>query len=156
MIKEASKGFIALIVGAFVVTIAGLLIASMSVFGWGLWSNATANFRGQVSARNQINGNGAYRIAAYNHFYDLCQQVQSKELSLHNLEQELATTTDPQRKLVLEASVDALRNSLADDITQYNADSRKTATAGQFRASDLPARIDPNDIYSKEVTSCHA
>lgn len=125
-----------------------LLVALFFATGW--FSQKTANFRGETDKRNQVEANGAYRIGAYDHFFDLCQHVQSDEQSITNLLAE--KPADAQRRDVIDASVTALRNDRADSITQYNADARKSYTLGQFRSSDLPYQLDLN---AKE-TSCTA
>lgn len=63
----------------------------------------------------------------------------------------MKSNPDPQRKDVLYASIDGLRNNRADLITQYNTDSEKSYTLGQFKSSNLPYRL----TLSKE-TECHA
>jgi len=127
-----------------------LVVGAMFVFGFGLFSNSTANFRGNVNQTNQIQGNGSYRIAAYDHFYNLCATVQTDEGSIAAVADELKTATDPQRKLVLDASLTSLRIKRIDDINQYNADARKDKTLGQFKASNLPYPLDP----TQEKTVC--
>lgn len=120
-------------------------------FAVNLFSQQTAGFRGETSKRNQVEANGSYRIAAYDDFYNLCAGVQSAEASIRNLQTEAKDAT-PQRKAQIGASITALRNSRAEDINQYNANARKSYTAGQFRSSDLPFHLD----LSAEETTCTA
>lgn len=151
-VKDGARGLsLAVLVGIGVIVVA-LIIGLVGIFGFGWLSNSTANFRGEVSKRNLVEANGAYRIAAYDHFFDLCQQVQAKEASITNVQDELKTTTDQQRALILNASITALRNSRADLITQYNTDSDKSYTEGQFKSSNLPYTL----VVSQENTVCHA
>lgn len=151
-VKDGARGLsLAVLVGIGVIVVA-LIIGLVGIFGFGWLSNSTANFRGEVSKRNLVEANGAYRIAAYDHFFDLCQQVQAKEASITNVQDELKTTTDQQRALILNASITALRNSRADLITQYNTDSDKSYTVGQFKSSHLPYELNAN----QENTVCHA
>lgn len=152
MFRDVSKGVLALIGGTALVIVVGLLIGSMFLFSFGFFSQKTANFRGETEKRNQIEANGAFRVATYNHFYDMCAQVQTAEQSVANLKEELLTTDDAQRKLVINASITALRNTRAEIINQYNVDSRKSYTEQQFKASDLPATL---KITDKE-TECTA
>jgi hypothetical protein len=145
----AFGGALAIGVGIIVLTV---IIGLVGIFGFGWLSNSTANFRGEVSKRNMVEANGAYRIAAYDHFFDLCQQVQATEASISNTEDVLKTTTDAQLKTQYTANLLALRNNRADLITQYNADSDKSYTEGQFKSSNLPYELNVN----KENTVCHA
>lgn len=150
--KDGLSAFgIALVVGVGAIILA-LIIGAVGIFGFGWLSNSTANFRGNVAKRNLVEANGSYRIAAYDHFFDLCQQVQAKEASITNVQDELKTAKDPQREVVLNASITALRNSRADLITQYNADSDKSYTEGQFKSSNLPYQL----YVTQENTTCHA
>lgn len=149
-LRELSAGATLVVIGGALALIVALVIAAMAVFGFGWFSNATANFRGNVAKNNLVQGNGNYRIAAYDHFFNLCQHVQSDEASITNAQDELKTSTNPQRQLVLNATITALRNDRADTITQYNADARKTYTLAQFRDSALPYQLD----LTREQTSC--
>lgn len=148
-LKETSTGAMVVIGSAVIVLIFILLVASMVVFGFGWFSQKTANFRGETAKREVIEANGALRAAAYDHFFDLCARVQATEASVTNLLDEREVTTDPQRLTIIAATITALRNNRAETITGYNADSRKSYTIGQFKASDLPFKLDIND---KETT----
>ena len=128
-----------------------IVVGLTGVFGFGWLQRSTADYRGKTEQIEQIQGNGSYRIAAYDHFFDLCASVQAQEASIDNVQAELATNPDRQRTAVLEASLTALKNNRATLITQYNADARKEDTAGAFRASDLPYQID-----MKGDTTCTA
>ncbi|TDC50786.1 hypothetical protein E1281_21405 [Actinomadura sp. KC345] len=129
-----------------------LVLAVMYVFGWGFFSKTTAPWRGAAEQRELVEGSGDYRIAAYDHFFDLCAQVQSDEASLRNLRRELASEPKPteERALQINASITALENNRAANINQYNADAAKKHTEGQFRSSGLPSRLSP----STKETSC--
>lgn len=154
MIKVRELGAAASIalIGAALGLVIILAIGVMAVFGLGWFQQSTANFRGETAKRNQVEANGALRVAAYDHFHDLCAAIQTDEASIVNLQDELKTADDPQRKLVLVASITALRNNRAEDINDYNADSAKSYTIGQFRSSDLPFRIE----IKEEETTCTA
>lgn len=143
-------GVLALVAGVVVV---GLVIAVgvMAIFGVGWLSRSTADFRGKTNETNQVNS-GNYRIAAYNHFYDLCAAVQTDETRIANAEADLKANKDPDRAPELQANLDAAKNTRAADINQYNADAHKADTLAHFRASDLPYQIDPTE----EKTSCTA
>lgn len=151
--KDTAKygaGTIALAAVALVVL---LIISAMYLFGFGLFSQKTANFRGETSKRNQIEANGAFRVSAYNRFFDLCASVQSFEAQIANLEQERDDKANPpsdSRREQIASSITALRNTRSQTINQYNADAAKDYTAGQFRDNNLPYRLNP----TQEVTTC--
>lgn len=146
---KAGGAVLAALLGLVVIL---LVIGLVGVFGLGWFTDTTADRTGKTQQEQQINGNGSYRIAAYDHFYDLCAQVQTEEQSIRNLQNELKTTTDATRKTVIPASITALENNRASDINQYNADARKSYTLGQFKSSDLPFQLD----ITEENTTCHA
>lgn len=152
---EIIRGAVIATIAIVVALIVALLIASMAVFGFGWFERGTANFRGKTSEINQVNS-GNYRIAAYDSFFDQCSAIQTDEQRVKNTLQELAATTDTDRKAQLQANLDAQKNQMVTDINQYNADARKTDTKGHFRASELPYQIDPNTDPTKEITSCNS
>lgn len=139
MIRGMSKLFLAS-AGALIVVI---VIGFMWIFGVGFMSQTTAPWRGETEKKERVEGSGNYRIAAYDHFFDLCSSVQTKEASIENLRAELKADPPPseQRKTVIQASMSALMNSRAEAINEYNADARKEYTRGQFRDSDLPFQL---------------
>ncbi len=151
-VRNVSKATALAIAGLAALVIFGLLAASMFVFGFGFFAQKTANFRGETQKRNQVEGSGAFRTAAYNHFFDLCAGVQSNEASIRNLQLELAGPPKPpaDRVMVISASITALRNARATGINQYNADAVKSYTVGQFRSRSLPYQL---SLTAKE-TSC--
>ncbi len=151
-VRNISKATALAIAGLVALVIFGLLAASMFVFGFGFFAQKTANFRGETQKRNQVEGSGAFRAAAYNHFFDLCAGVQSNEASIRNLEDELHATPAPttERVSIIMPSLTALRNARAAGINQYNADAVKSYTVGQFRSRSLPYQL---SLTAKE-TSC--
>lgn len=151
-LRDASTATLAVIVAGILAIVAFIAIGFVGVFGYGWFTDHTANRQGETQKKHLIEGNGQYRIAAYDHFYDLCAAVQTDEASIRNLQQELKTTTDATRKAVIPASITALANKRADDINTYNADARKSYTEAQFKSSDLPSQLDP----TQENTTCHA
>lgn len=144
-VPRTQKGLLANAVG----WIAAILAVSALVAGavWG-WRYVTAPAAGKVSARQQINS-GAYRIAAYNHFFDVCAAVQTDESRLAAQRAELvgASPDDASR---IRANIAGISSDRADAINEYNADAAKGYTLGQFRASGLPYRLD----QTKEHTLC--
>lgn len=130
--------------------LAAVAVVFLLVIGFWVFRVATADIKGEGDQKIATEGNAAYRIAAYDHFYNLCASVQSKEDQVANLLMEEPTT--PDRKAQIVAAVTALRNIRASLVRQYNADARKADTQANFRASDLPFQIDP----TQESTSCTA
>ena len=114
-----------------------LLTALAGGLAW-VW----APWKGSLEARQMTEGSGAYRIAAYEKFYDACSAIQAKEDQIENLEAELETAKGD-RVSELTAAITAQRNVRASLIRRYNVDARKTDTAAKFKASDLPYEIDP-------------
>lgn len=49
------------------------------VYGFGMLQRGTADFRGETDQIEQTKANANYRIASYDHFYDMCASVQSIE-----------------------------------------------------------------------------
>jgi hypothetical protein len=144
--KHISGGVLA-IIGGFVLL---LLLATMWVFGWGFFAQQTAEFRGETQKREQVEASGAFRVGAYDHFFDLCTSVQSNEATIDALTDELDTNPSAARKEQINASLTALRANRATSIAQYNNDASKDYTIGQFRDAGLPPRLDA----TSEVTTC--
>lgn len=124
----------------------------VSVYGGGFLQRMTADFRGETSQIEQTQADANYRISAYDQFYDKCSGVQSLESKIKNLTGELEATDEEKRKSVLNTSITASKNKRAEMINEYNADARKEATRGQFRASDLPYELSEDE----EETSCES
>ena len=133
----------------FSVVIAVAIILA-TVYGGGLLQRMTADFRGETGQIEQTQADADYRISAYDQFYDKCAGIQTLESKISNLSDELEETDDEQRKSVLNTSITASKNKRAELINDYNADARKEATRGQFKASDLPYEVDINE----EETTC--
>lgn len=128
------------------------LLFLIAVYGFGFLQRETADFRGETGVIEQTKANSSFRIAAYDSFYDACANVRSLESKIVNMQEELDGTEAEQRETVLKTSITASKNKRAELIESYNADARKEATRGQFRASDLPYELDENE----EVTICEA
>jgi uncharacterized protein with FMN-binding domain len=135
MLQGLKYTFAAIVVFAVIVT--GVTFATGGV----QW--ITAPFRGSVEANEQTTGDGSYRNATYNHFYNLCSSVMSKEDSIENLELELESGVSDARASQIQESITALRNSRSEAINEYNTDSAKE-TREFMKDSDLPERLDEN------------
>lgn len=124
-----------------IVLVIVLALAGMAIFGVGWFKKSTADFRGDVAAHEKIHADGDYRIAAYEHFYDLCAAIQGKEATIAQLTVELDTAPE-RRTQEIRSTLSAIKASRAQQVNQYNVDARKEDTEGQFKASDLPYEID--------------
>lgn len=117
---------------------------------------ATAGLVGAGSARIQIQSAGS-RIAAYNHFFDLCASVQSNESRIDGLTDARAGATSDFERERLNVSLAGVHALRMEAIRDYNADARKDYTIGQFRDSDLPYQLPANEyVKGERKTSCGA
>lgn len=115
----------------------------------------TADTRGKIDANEKVKADGNYRLEAYDRFFNQCASVQSIEATINATKAELVTAKDPRRVGQLQTNLTALTAARADAVNTYNADSRKTATAGQFKSSDLPYEL-PTTMPTEGTTSCTA
>ena len=134
----------------FWVAMAFILILAILAVTW-VVRYYSADERGRVQARESIQS-GPSRIAAYNHFFDLCAAVQTDEATIQAQREELTTNPSESRRGQIQANIAALKSGRAEKINSYNADARKDYTIGQFRSSGLPFQLDP----TQEATSCDA
>lgn len=149
-VRDSSRaGMFAFIAGVAVLVVA-LVLGAMFMFGFGVFQRETADFRGDVEATERTGGSGAFRITAYDHFYDLCAAIQGEEDRLESLRRELETNPSESRRNQLNATIAAVEAARDRKIREYNVDARKDYTLGEFRASDLPFELDPD----QEETSC--
>lgn len=148
-VKTIGRGSLLAMIGGTAAVVVALVVGGMAVFGIGWFKKETADFRGSVAATERVHANGAYRIAAYDQFFDRCAGVQAKEATIAALKQE-RTTASEGRQQQIDATLTAVRSARAQDITRYNADAAKTDTVGNFLASNLPYSLDVN----QENTTC--
>lgn len=129
---------------AFVLAVAIVCgLALMNVYGVAWFSKTTAETRGQTEVREQTVADGDYRIAAYDHFYDLDAEITTAQQTIANTCTELKDASAA-RAAELNAFLTPQRNRVLALVNDYNADASKAGTVGQFRASDLPYLIDIN------------
>lgn len=119
-----------------------MAVSAMAIFGFGLFQRETADFRGETEMIELVEADGSFRLVSYDHFFDLCAAVQTKEAEIVNAED----SDVPNRDTVLLA----LRNQRAGLINDYNADARKARTRGQFRDLSLPDRLSVDAV----MTNC--
>lgn len=110
----------------------------------------TSDYRGNVGVHNQINANPNYIIPAYDSFHDQCNDVISDketiQITLDSIGSKGISSTQRQ---FLQGALVAQRAKLVRDVNQYNSDSSKSYTKGQFRSSDLPFKL-----YIEGNTTC--
>lgn len=123
-----------------------LVLAMILAVGGIKW--ITASFRGEVDARERTEASGAFRLATYEEFFDLCADVQSKESAIRNLEEE-AENASEQRQATIAQSITALRNVRAESINTYNSKAAQEHRES-FVDANLPAHLDINI----EETTC--
>lgn len=129
------------IFGNIVLWLVAFLLLGAVIFGVGYAFNWWfAPYQGKLQARQQIQGNGDFRIQAYNQFFDLCATVTTLDQQLQQtLAQEKADKgSDLSRDKI---NFGAQFNSRNEAANQYNVNAQKHYTVGQFKASDLPYQI---------------
>ncbi|MDX3026769.1 hypothetical protein [Streptomyces scabiei] len=147
MFKDGSR-----VLGYTILGIAAIAVCSLiAVFAFGGVGWLTAPFRGEVDKKNRTEGSGAFRIATYEEFFDLCAAAQTAEQQLAVLQQELDGKPSPERAEKIRTSITAVKASRAESINTYNSKaSQEHRTA--FQDADLPVKLDPN----AQETQCAA
>jgi hypothetical protein len=140
------------IVKGFLLVLGTVAVVLTLIFLPGIISIATAPFRGEVEKHELVEADGSYRIAAYDQFYQLCSSIQSQNDTIKNLEDEMDSATDEQRKQQLQSGITANKNTKAQLANEYNAKAASEYTRGQFKDSDLPYQISPTE----ERVTCNA
>ena len=123
--------------------IAAVVIIFVLIFAISGISQGTAEIRGGTDAREKTVGNGSYRIAAYDQFYDLNAAVETLEGQICTMKSAEGLPANQRATNVL-----ALTNQRTALVNEYNNDAEKAGTIGQFRASNLPSEL------SQEMPSC--
>lgn len=136
-------------VGLVLVLVVGIAAASFGI----RWVMAGPS--GKLEAREQIlSGNS--RIEAYNRFFNQCASVQALEAAIDESEAQLKTAVSVADQERIRTNLNAQRTARARAIFQYNADSTKNYTSGQFRDLDLPFQLDPAPYTGVNKTTCAA
>jgi hypothetical protein len=145
-VETTERGRILKTAGAIVVGIAAVVVVLfLLVFGGGLFSMATSDFRGEVEKHENVEANGRLRVEAYEEFYGLCSSIQTKQTEIETAQAQADAATDPEEKNRWNSVVVANTNQRNELINEYNSKSSQDYTVGQFKDSDLPYRIDPDD-----------
>lgn len=127
-------------------------IAALVGVGWTI-RYYSAPIEGRVGAQERIQS-APYRIAAYEHFFNLCAGVRTDEASLDAQTEQLEATTDAFQRTRVQTNITGLIGHRAGLIEEYNANARKSYTEGQFRDSDLPYQLPATPRQKGQRTSC--
>ncbi len=129
--------------------ITALVLGTGTMLATGTLQKWTANFRGDVKAKEQTKGSGAFRVATYNDFFNLCSAVQSDEDAIRNAEAEIkGEGTTAARKSRLQQVITATKNTRAENVRDYNAKAGNEYKA-PFKSNDLPVRLDIADFNTE-------
>lgn len=139
--------------GTFVraLVIFGALLAFLVITGFatGTIQKWSADWRGDVAAKEQTKANGSFRVSTYNDFFNLCSSVQSDEDAIRNAQDEMKDPdTTPDRKAKLRQNITATKNTRAESIRDYNAKAANEYKAA-FRSQDLPASLSINNYNTQ-------
>lgn len=143
--REYSKGLLYTVIGILSVLVlgTGTLLATGTIQKW------TADFRGDVKAKEQTKASGAFRVATYNDYFALCSAVQSDEDAIRNAQDEIkAEGTTTARKAKLQQVITATKNTRAENVRDYNAKAANEFKA-PFKSNDLPAKLDIADFNTE-------
>lgn len=128
-----------------IVTIASVVgVIAIIGIAWA-FQYATADTRGAVAQQELVRADGAFRLAAYNHFFDLCTAIQGDEARIKALEEQAAFADTTVEKNRIRLTVPAIKSSRNAKIAQYNNDAAKAGSVGIFRSNKLPYNINAND-----------
>jgi hypothetical protein len=125
----------ALIALGIVAIIVAIIVGAYAI----QWS--TAEVRGNVAANEAIKANPQFRIEAYERFFNQCASIQGLEAQLAAQMVELEAKPTEKRRLQIATNITALTGARGEAVAQYNADARKSYTAGQFRSNSLPYEL---------------
>ncbi|SMF85977.1 hypothetical protein [Streptomyces sp. Amel2xC10] len=147
MFKEGSRALGYAVLGIAVLAVLTLI----AILAFGGVSQLTAGFRGETDKKNRTVGSGAFRIATYEEFFDLCASAQAAEAAIKNAEKELDTEQPADRQAQLRQVITAQSNIRAEAITTYNSKATQEHR-GAFQDADLPYKLD----IDAEETQCAA
>ncbi|WP_435218349.1 hypothetical protein [Streptomyces sp. bgisy034] len=147
MFKEGSRAVGYSILGIVVLAVLTLI----AIFAFGGVSQLTAGFRGETDKKNRTEGNGAFRVASYEEFFDLCASVQTAEQQLAALQEELDGKPSPERAEKIRQSMTAVKASRAESINTYNSKATQEHRVA-FQDADLPYKLNVTD----QETQCAA
>ena len=122
-----------------------VVVTALIVGSWGMatgFKYFTAEKSGQAEAERQIQS-AEFRIYSYNHFYDMLVAINAAEAqydSQWELKEVQSSDSETYQKTL--RNLAAIKAQIAKLKAQYNADAEKEETIGQFKANNLPERVD--------------
>lgn len=111
----------------------------------------TAPVLGRIEVQVQTH-TAEYMMTAYNYFFDLKGVINGNKQSVCNVKETLTAICDQDEKDRLQITIAGIKNQIARDVQQYNADAAKEWTVGQFRDWSIPASMSTEidcDNYSQ-------
>lgn len=141
------RSTIANIGGAWVIVVVVIVLGALVAGGVWLTSVLTSDLKGQGDAE-KIKNSAPNRIQAQEKFEDLYAEIRAADVNI-GLADERAAAAPADNKLATELA--GLRQYCNTLVGRYNAEARKFRSE-QFRAIDLPAKIDDTD----RLTDCRA
>lgn len=126
-----------------------ILVALAVLYVTGGLKRMTASFRGETEKIERTEGDGRFRQATYEEFFDLCAAVQDAEARITALEAELEGGPSAFREEQIKTSITAVLSSRAESVNEYNSKAGQEHRSA-FRDNDLPHRL---DLDNKE-TQC--
>lgn len=148
-VREGTKWYATTMGVALLAIFSLLALSTVTLFATGTIQKWTADFRGDVKAKEQTKANGSFRVGTYQSFFNLCSAVQSDEDAIRNAEDEMkmdGTTED--RKAKLRQVITATKNTRAENVRKYNADAGNEYKSA-FQDSGLPLTLNVNE-YNTE------
>lgn len=123
-----------------ILTLLGILGLTFIIGGPLVYKWTTAPTRGAVEQRERVQGVD-HRIQSYEHFYDLYANYESYKDTLQTQKDVMSETEDKSEKRKIRQNIAAIKSQMARVREQYNADSKKVKTMGQFKSWDLPKTL---------------
>ena len=133
-------------------------IVALSMLMWGITTGFlywTAGVRGEVEKTELTAGSGSFRIFSYNHFFDLCVNIQKNQAN-YDAQYDLLQTKEQGTSSYdrTAQNVAVLKAKIEEEKRRYNADSRKEETTALFKANDLPDEIPVEEHKRGDRTVC--
>lgn len=125
----------------------GLLFGALYFFTFAFtqYSMDTAERRGEAGEKERVEADPSYRLANKDEFQEKCADIQSANEKIENYEEQIDATSDPVQKQQLMDGKFATEQQKEDLVADYNG-LAENENRGAFRAEDLPAHIDSDDM----------
>lgn len=105
----------------------------------------TAERRGEAAEKERAQADPSYRLANKDEFQEKCADIQSANEKIENYEDQIKLTKDPVQKQQLMDGKFATEQQKEDLVADYNG-LAENENRGAFRANDLPAHIESDDM----------